>query len=90
MTQEKDLDTIIRKIRERFILGAHKAFQFARELKWADVFLCSSMDPELIEQYYMHPLRELEQIEEIIAESESIVILPQATTTLPVLAGAIA
>ena len=88
MTQEKDLDTIIRKIREKFILGAHKAFQFARELKWADVFLYSSMDPELIEQYYMHPLGEFEQIEGIVAGSESIVILPQATTTLPVLAGA--
>jgi nickel-dependent lactate racemase len=90
MTQEKDLDTIIRKIREKFILGAHKAFQFARELKWADVFLYSSMDPQLIEQYYMHPLREFERIEGIISESESIVILPQATTTLPVLAGAVA
>jgi nickel-dependent lactate racemase len=89
MTQEKDLDTIIRKIREKFILGAHKAFQFARELKWADVFLYSSMDPELIERYYMHPLREFERIEGIAAESESIVILPQATTTLPVLADAV-
>jgi len=88
MTQEKDLDTIIGKIRERFILGAHKAFQFARELKWADVFLYSSMDPDLIERYYMHPLRAFEQIEAIVAQSESIVILPQATTTLPVLAGA--
>ena len=88
MTRERDLDTIIRKIREKFILGAHKAFQFARELKWADVFLYSSMDPELIEQYYMHPIREFEQIEGIVAGSESIVILPQATTTLPVLAGA--
>jgi nickel-dependent lactate racemase len=88
MTQEKDLDTIIRKIREKFILGAHKAFQFARELKWADVFLYSSMDPGLIEKYYMHPLRDFEQIESIVSESESIVILPQATTTLPVLAGA--
>jgi nickel-dependent lactate racemase len=88
MTQEKDLDTIIRKIREKFVLGAHKAFQFARELLWADVFLYSSMDPELIERYYMHPLREFGQIEAIVAESESIVILPQATATLPVLAGA--
>ena len=87
MTQEKDLDTIIRKIRENFVLGAHKAFQFARELKWADVFLYSSMDPELIEKYYMHPLPEFERIETILASSESIVILPQATTTLPVLAG---
>ena len=48
------------------------------------------MDPQLIERYYMHPLRELEQIETIVSESESIVILPQATTTLPVLAGAVA
>jgi len=87
MTQEKDLDTIIRKIREDFILGAHKAFQFARELLWADVFIYSSMDPDLIEKYHMHPLREFERIEAIVAESESIVILPQATTTLPVLAG---
>jgi len=46
------------------------------------------MDPELIEKYYMHPLREIGQIEAILAESESIVILPQATTTLPVLGGA--
>ena len=87
MTREKDLDTIIRKIREKFILGAHKAFQFARELKWADVFLYSDMDPELVEQYYMHPIREVGQIEAIVSESESIVILPQAATTLPVLAG---
>jgi nickel-dependent lactate racemase len=88
MTHEKDLDTIIRKIRERFVLGAHKAFQFARELLWADVFLYSSMDPELIERYYMHPLREFGQIEAIVADSQRIVILPQATATLPVLAGA--
>jgi nickel-dependent lactate racemase len=84
---EKDLDTIIRKIREKFILGAHKAFQFARELLWADVFLYSSMDPQLVEKYYLHPLRESGQIEAIVAESKSIVILPQATATLPVLAG---
>jgi nickel-dependent lactate racemase len=84
---EKDLDTIIRKIREKFILGAHKAFQFARELLWADVFLYSSMDPQLVEKYHLHPLRESGQIEAIVAESKSIVILPQATATLPVLAG---
>jgi hypothetical protein len=48
------------------------------------------MDPQLIEKYYMHPLREFEQIEAIVSESDSIVILPQATTTLPVLAGATA
>jgi nickel-dependent lactate racemase len=88
MTREKDLDTIIGKIRERFILGAHKAFQFARELKWADVNLYSSMDSETIERYYMHPIRAIEQIESIVSESESILILPQATATLPVLAGA--
>ena len=87
MTQEKDLDTIIGKIREKFILGAHKAFQFARELKWANVFVYSGMDPELIEQYYMHPIRGFEQIEAIVSESESIVILPQAATTLAVVAG---
>jgi hypothetical protein len=89
MTQEKDLDTIIRKIRAKFILGAHKAFQFARELKWAEVYIYSDMDPHMIEQYYMHPLREIEQIGSIVADSDSIVVLPQATTTLPVLTGGI-
>jgi nickel-dependent lactate racemase len=90
MTEEKDLDTIIQKIREKFILGAHKAFQFARELKWAEVFLYSSMDPGLIEKYYMHPIQAFDQIASIIARSESIVILPQATATLPVLADEVA
>jgi len=90
MTGEKDLDTIICKIREKFILGAHKAFQFARELKWADVYLYSTMDPELIEQYYMHPIRAFEEIAGIVSDSKSIVILPQATTTLPVLGSAVA
>jgi nickel-dependent lactate racemase len=88
--EEKDLDTIIQKIREKFILGAHKAFQFARELKWAEVFLYSSMDPGLIEKYYMHPIQAFDQIASIIARSESIVILPQATATLPVLADEVA
>jgi nickel-dependent lactate racemase len=90
MTREKDLDTIIRKIREKFVLGAHKAFQFARELKWAEVYLYSGMDPKLIEQYHMHPIPGIEEIAGIISESESIVILPQATTTLPVLGSAVA
>jgi nickel-dependent lactate racemase len=90
MTREKDLDTIIGKIREKFILGAHKAFQFARELKWAEVYLYSSMDPELIEQYYMHPIRTFEEIDGIVSESEGIVILPQATTTLTMVGSAVA
>ncbi len=90
MTGEKDLDTIIRKIRDKFILGAHKAFQFARELKWAEVYLYSNMNPELIEQYYLHPIRTFEEIAGIVSDSESIIILPQATTTLPVLGSAVA
>ena len=89
MTEEKDLDTIIGKIREKFILGAHKAFQFARELKWAEVYLYSSMDPELIEQYHMHPIRAFEEIAGIVSDSKSIVILPQATPPLPVLGSAV-
>ena len=67
--------------------GAHRALT-EQELLWADMFLYSSMDARLIEKYHMHPLREVGQIEAIAAESESIVIVPQATTTLPVLAGA--
>ena len=83
-------DTIIHKIREKFILGAHKAFQFARELKWADGYLYSAMDPELIEQYHLHPIRVFEEIAGIVSASESIVVLPQATTTLPVRGSAVA
>ena len=43
MVEEPDLDVIIRKIRDNFILGAHKAYQIARELKWAKVYLYSAM-----------------------------------------------
>ncbi len=85
MTGEPDLDSIINKIRQKFILGAHKAYQIARELKWANVYLYSKMPPSLIRTYHMNPIEKIQEIEAIIADSGEIIILPEAPVTLPVI-----
>ena len=85
MTEEPDLDSIIRKIRQKFVLGAHKAYLIARELKWADVYLYSKMEQSLIRRYHINPIENVHEVDSIIADSDGIVILPEALMTLPVI-----
>jgi len=87
MTEAKDLEDIFRRIREKFVMGGHKAYQFAREIRWARVYLLSSMPADKVRNYFLHPLSTVEEVEPLIREASSIAALPQATLILPEISG---
>ena len=83
-SEEPDLDVIIRKTRERFILGAHKACQIAREVRWANVHLYSAMPEEWVRTYRMHPIADPAAIDALVERAKRVRVIPEATLTLPV------
>ena len=86
MREAERLDDIFQRLRERFVMGGHKAYQFARSLAWAEVWLLSAMEPERVRELKMHPLAGVEEIERLIEQAASVSVLTDGTLTLPVLA----
>ena len=82
MNEAETIDDVIERIRKEFVMGGHKAYQFAREIKWARVCLLSSLDPEKVRTYFMHPLTGPAEIQCLIAEARSVAARPPATLTL--------
>jgi len=81
-----DPEEIILRIKENFIMGGHKAYQIAREVQRARVYLYSELPPGRVRAWMMHPVRSMEGIDALIAQADSILVLPQATLTLTRLA----
>jgi len=79
------IDDIIKKHKEKFVLGAHKAYQFARELLYANIYLYSSLPENQVKELYLQPLR-LEDMNKLIQAANKIVVLPYAVTTHVVVA----
>lgn len=75
-------DDIIARIRKNFVMGGHKAYQIAREVKRARIHLHTQLPPGRVRAWMMEPVGSLSQIEQLIASADSITILPQATLTL--------
>jgi len=82
MSAARTLEDIFHRIREAFVMGGHKAYQLARELAWAKVYLLSAMEPELVRKFFLHPLQGTAETEQIIRAEREIAVLPQATSTL--------
>ena len=80
--QAKNADDIIQRLKTKFVMGGHKAYQLARAIKWADVYLLSSLKPEMVRQFFMYPLSCVDQIYDLLPENDSIAVLPEATLTL--------
>ena len=87
MKKAKNPEEIIERIKEKFIMGAHKAFLFAKEIQWAKVYLYSEMDTSQVEDAFLYPLSNLREVDKLLEEAEEIIVLPHATTTLPWIEG---
>jgi nickel-dependent lactate racemase len=87
MTEAGSIEDIFRRIHEKFVMGGHKAYQFAREIAWAKVFLLSKLPPEKVAKYFMHPLTDCREIEPLIRDAGAIACLPKATMTLAEIPG---
>ena len=72
-------DDIIRRIQDDFVMGGHKAYQIAREVQRANVFLYSQIPPGRVRAWMMTPIRSIDEINRLIDASRSIIVLPQAT-----------
>ena len=87
MQEAYTADDIIRRIRESFIMGGHKAYQIAREVQRANVYLCSELPPGHVRSWMMTPVS-MPDIDGLIARSHSVMVLPQATLVLARVASA--
>ena len=82
MTEARSLEDIFRRIQTKFVMGGHKAYQFARDIRWARVHLLSSLPPQKVKSYFMQPLASVEDIQTLIQAASSIAAMPQASLTL--------
>ncbi|WP_448535025.1 nickel-dependent lactate racemase [Pseudothermotoga sp.] len=89
MRKAKSPDEPLQWIRSNFVLGGHKAVGFCRVLKKADIFLCSSMDEDVVREIFMTPFDDPQRAIDVALEkhgkSASVLLMPYANSTLPVL-----
>lgn len=72
-------DDVIHRIKENFVMGGHKAYQIAREVRHANIHLYSEIPPGRVRSWLMSPIRSSSDVDKLIARSRSVVVLPQAT-----------
>jgi nickel-dependent lactate racemase len=80
--ESKTIDDIFVRIKERFTMGGHKAYQLAMAAKWADIYLYSAIEPFVVEEFFLHPLTDVGQIERLINGENKVAVFPQATLTV--------
>ena len=80
-------DDVIRKLRENFVLGGHKAFAIARLAKRAEIVLVSILPETVAKKAFMSLAKSIEEaLKKAFGRqgSESrIVLMPYAGSTLP-------
>ena len=81
MREAKTPEEIFRRIRERFIMGGHKAYQYVRDMQGVEVHLYSSLPAREVEAYWLRPLRSPEETLDRITDDETIICLPDAALT---------
>ncbi|MCX6377614.1 MAG: transcriptional regulator, partial [Armatimonadetes bacterium] len=81
MCEAKSPDDIFRRIRERFIMGGHKAYQYVRDMEGMEVYLYSSLPADQVATYWLKPLASPDEILSKLDPSDSIICLPDAALT---------
>lgn len=83
MKETKNPEEIIQRIKEKFVMGLHKAYLLAKEVQWAKVYLYSEMNPSETEDAFLYSLTDLKELDKLLEETKEVIVLPYATTTLP-------
>jgi nickel-dependent lactate racemase len=81
MREAQSPEDIFRRIRERFVMGGHKAYQYVRDMEGVEVYLHSSIPADQIEHYWLKPLDSPQEILSKIGPDETIICLPDAALT---------
>lgn len=80
-------EDLITRLRQRFVLGGHKAAAIALTLQRAAVFLVSALPAALVRQCFFEPYATVQQALaaalERVGPGASVLVMPQAGSTLP-------
>ncbi|MBU4046997.1 nickel-dependent lactate racemase [bacterium] len=80
-------DDIIKRLKNKFVLGGHKAYSIAKLTKEVEVILISSLPPEKVRKLFFIPMENISQATEYIKEKYGedfqAYILPSGNTVLP-------
>lgn len=81
MEEAYDPQDVIDRIRGHFVMGGHKAYQVAREVESAKVYLYSKLPPGRVRSWFINPIRDWSDVTAMAADSKSVTVLPQASLT---------
>ncbi len=82
-------EDLVRRVRQNFQLGGHKAAAIAMVLEKADVYLVSEMDPALTRSCFLQPFTSaqaaFDQALEKLGQDSTVLAMPSGGSTLPCL-----
>ena len=80
-------DDIIKRLKNKFVLGGHKAYSIAKLTKEVEVILVSSLSPNKVRKLFFIPMEDISQAMEYIKEKYGedfrAYILPSGNTVFP-------
>ncbi|MDD5014115.1 MAG: nickel-dependent lactate racemase [Atribacterota bacterium] len=80
-------DDIIKRLKNKFVLGGHKAYSIAKLTKEVEVILISSLPPDRVRKLFFIPMENISQATEYIKEKYGedfqAYILPSGNTLVP-------
>jgi len=80
-------DDIIKRLKNKFVLGGHKAYSIAKLTKEVEVILISSLPQEKLRKLFFIPMNNISQaienIQDKYGENFQAYILPSGNTVLP-------
>lgn len=89
MNEAKEPEDLIKRIKENFKLGGHKAAAIAMIMEYADIKLVSQMDPDYVRSIFMEPCESLDEaVKDAFAkygDEAKVIIMPYGGSTLPVM-----
>ena len=89
MNEANEPEDLIKRIKENFKLGGHKAAAIAMIMEYADIKLVSQMDPDYVRSIFMEPCESLDEaVKDAFAkygEEAKVIIMPYGGSTLPVM-----
>ncbi|RKY73895.1 MAG: nickel-dependent lactate racemase [Candidatus Latescibacterota bacterium] len=74
-------EEVKRMVEERFEMGLHKLYLFAKGTKEVDVYLYSSIHPDLVRRAFLKPLEDPREVAELVGDGR-IGFVPFGTVTL--------
>ena len=91
LLEAKKPGDLIRRVKEDFRLGGHKAAAIAMVLEKAQIYLVSQLPPELVRQIFLKPYETAQQALDAAmsekGEDATVLVMPFGGSTLPVAAG---